>query len=301
MLRLLFLLLFVPHLLPAQKLPSIQEKVKDFQKHDGFFPFYWDEQSGKIFLQIEETEKEFLYVTSLPAGIGSNDIGLDRGLLGDCRIVKFIKTGPKVLLVEPNYNFRAVTDDIKEKQAVEGSFAQSTLWGFSVEAQTGNAVLVDATDFFMRDAMKIANQLRRGKQGNYSPDKTRSVIYLPRTKNFPLNSEWEASITLVNNDGETGRFLQSVTPSSEAITVRMHHSFVQLPDDGYQPREYDPRSGFIPVSFFDYSTPVSEPIIKRFIMRHRLQKKDPSATMSEAVEPIIYYLDNGTPDPIRSA
>ena len=301
MLRLLFLLLFFPHLLPAQKLPSIQEKVKDFQKHDGFFPFYWDEQSGKIFLQIDETEKEFLYVTSLPAGIGSNDIGLDRGLLGDSRIVNFIRTGPKVLLVEPNYNFRAVTDDIKEKQAVEESFAQSTLWGFSVEAQTGNAVLVDATDFFMRDAMKIANQLRRGKQGNYSPDKTRSVMYLPRTKNFPLNSEWEASITLVNNDGETGRFLQSVTPSSEAITVRMHHSFVQLPDDGYQPREYDPRSGFIPVSFFDYSTPVSEPIIKRFIMRHRLQKKDPSAAMSEAVEPIVYYLDNGTPEPIRSA
>ncbi len=301
MLRLLFLLLLVPLLLPAQKLPSIQEKVKGFQKHDGFFPFYWDEQTGKIFLQIDETEKEFLYVTSLPAGIGSNDIGLDRGLLGDSRIVKFKRTGPKVLLVEPNYNFRAVTDDMNEKQAVEQSFAQSTLWGFSVEAQTGNVVLVDATDFFMRDAMKVANRLRSGKQGNYSPDKTRSVMYLPRTKNFPLNSEWEASVTMVNNDGETGHFLQSVTPSSEAITIRMHHSFVQLPDDKYQPREYDPRSGFIPVSFFDYSTPVSEPIVKRFIMRHRLQKKDPSAAMSEAVEPIVYYLDNGTPEPIRSA
>lgn len=301
MMRFCFLLLLFPVYLSAQKFPSIQEKVKDFKKFDGYVPFYWDDKNGKIWLQINPAEKEFLYVTSLPAGLGSNDIGLDRGLLGEDRIVKFSRVGPKVLLVQPNYNYRASATDSREKAAVEQSFAQSILWGFTVEAETGNEVLIDATEFLLRDAMKVSSRLKGMRQGNYSLDKTRSALYLPRTKNFPLNTEWEATITFTNSDGETGRYVQAVTPSTEAFSVRMHHSFVQLPDENYTPRKYDPRSGFIPVSYFDYSTPVSEPIAKHFIIRHRLQKKDPTAAVSEAIKPIIYYLDNGTPEPIRSA
>jgi hypothetical protein len=162
-------------------------------------------------------------------------------------------------------------------------------------------MLVDATDFFLRDAIRAGNDIRSQRQGNYSFDKSRSVIYLPGTKNFQLNSEIETTITLINNDGETGGFVRSVTPSVEAITLRMHHSFVQLPDKNYKPRIFDPRSGYIPISFFDFSTPVSEPIEKFYAIRHRLQKKDPAASMSEPVKPIVYYLDNGTPEPIRTA
>jgi hypothetical protein len=204
-------------------------------------------------------------------------------------------------MIEPNYGYRAVTNDVAEKRAVEQSFAQSTLWGFTTEAETGNHYLVDATDFLLRDAMQAANRLKSNQQGNYTLDKTRSAIYLPRTKNFPLNTEFEATVTFTNADGITGNFVNSVAPSPEALTLRMHHSFVQLPDGDYKPRVFDPRSSFIPVSFYDYSTPVAEPIEKFFIMRHRLKKKDPSAAMSEAVKPIVYYLDNGTPEPIRSA
>ncbi len=289
--------------LPAgrQGLPNIEEKTKDLKKYEGFLNFYWDENAGKIFLEINKTDTEILYVTSLPAGLGSNDIGLDRGLLGGEKVVKFSKVGRKIFLIQPNYNYRAVTNDAAEKRAVEQSFAQSTLWGFTLEAETGNHYLVDATDFLMRDAMQVSNRLRSNQQGNYSLDKTRSSFYLPRIKNFPLNSEFETTITFTNNDGNTGNYVNSVTPSSEAITLRMHHSFVQLPDNDYKPRIFDPRSSYIPVSFFDYSTPVSEPIEKYFIMRHRLKKKDPTAAMSEAIKPIIYYLDNGTPEPIRSA
>ena len=237
----------------------------------------------------------------MPAAIGSNDIGLDRGLLGDGRIVIFNRVGRKLLMVQPNYSYRAVTTDKAERRAVEQSFAQSTLWGFSIEAESNGHALVDATDFLLRDAMKVSSRLQGMKQGNYSLDKTRSAIYLPQSKNFPLNTELEATITFVNNDGETGGYVNSVTPSAEAITVRMHHSFVQLPDNNYQPRVLDPRSSFIDISYFDYSTPVSEPISKYYIIRHRLEKKDPTAARSEAVKPIIYYLDNGTPEPIRSA
>jgi len=306
--RFLFLFFLFPVCLTAQNLPagrqglsSIEDKTKDFKKFEGYINFYWDENADKIWLEINKLDTEILYVTSLPAGLGSNDIGLDRGLPGGERIVKFTKVGRKILLIQPNYNYRAVTNDASEKRAVEQSFAQSTLWGFTVEAETSDHYLVDATDFLLRDAMQVSITLRRNQQGSYSLDKSRSAIYLPRTKDFPLNSEFETTITFINSDGNTGNYVNSVTPSSEAITLRMHHSFVQLPDNNYKPRIFDPRSSYGPISFYDYSTPVSEPLEKLFITRHRLQKKDPTAAMSESVKPIIYYLDNGTPEPIRSA
>ncbi|MEJ0106841.1 MAG: zinc-dependent metalloprotease [Bacteroidota bacterium] len=291
----------LPLLSFAQALPTIEEKTKGLKKYEGYLNFYWDENAGKIWLEIDKPDSEILYQTSLPAALGSNDIGLDRGLQVDTRVVKFSRTGRKILMIQPNYDYRAVTPDKAEQRAVEQSFAQSTIWGFTVEAESNGHVLVDATDFLIRDAVKAANRLRSMRQGSYSFDKSRSAIYLPRTKNFPQNTELEATITLVNNDGEPGNYVQSVTPSPEAITLRMHHSFVQLPDKNYTPRVFDPRSSFIQMSYFDYSTPVPEPIDKYLIIRHRLQKKDPSAAKSEAVKPIVYYLDNGTPEPIRSA
>jgi hypothetical protein len=302
MIRLLPLLLIFPLFGYSQgSLPSIEQKTKDLKKSDGFIPFYWDENAGKIWMEISKLDSELLYISSLPAGLGSNDIGLDRGLLGGEKIVKFVKTGRKILLMQPNYDYRAVTNDPAEKRAVEQSFAQSALWGFTVEAESGNHYLVDATDFLLRDAMQVVNRLKSNQQGNFSLDKTRSVIYLPRTKNFPQNTEFESTVTFVSNDPNIGNYVSSVTPSADAITVRIHHSFVQLPDNDYTPRVFDPRSSFINTSYFDYSSPVSEPIDKYFITRHRLKKKDPTAARSEAVKPIIYYLDNGTPEPIRSA
>ena len=299
--RMLLFLFLSPLFLAAQKLPSIEEKTRDLKKQEGFFNFYWDENTGKIWLEVDAIDTEILYVVSLPGGLGSNDIGLDRGLLGGGRIVKFTKVGRKILMVQPNYDYRAVTSDAAEKRAVEQSFAQSTLWGFVLEAESNDHYLIDATDFLLRDAMQISNRIRSRQQGNYVLDKTRSAVYLPRTKNFPLNTEFETSVTFTNSDGITGSFVNSTAPSAEAITLRIHHSFVQLPDNEYKPRLFDPRSSYGPISFFDYSTPVSEPIEKLFIRRHRLKKKDPTAALSEPVKPIIYYLDNGTPEPIRGA
>jgi hypothetical protein len=299
--KLLLLAFLLPLFSAGQSLPSIEEKTKGLKKFEGYFNFYWDENAGKIWLEVSRLDSEFLYVTSLPAGLGSNDIGLDRGLMGGGKVVKFSKVGKKILLVQPNYYYRAITNDAAEKRAVEQSFAQSTLWGFSEEAETGDHYLVDATDFLLRDATQVVNRLRNNQQGNYSLDKTRSTIYLPRTKNFPFNTEFETTVTFTNSDGNVSYNVISVTPSPEAITLRMHHSFVQLPDNDYQPRIFDPRSSFFNIYYFDYSTPVSESISKYFICRHRLKKKDPTAALSEPVKPIIYYLDNGTPEPIRTA
>ena len=263
--------------------------------------FYWDESAGKLWLEIDKFDTEVLYQVSLPAGLGSNDVGLDRGLMGGTAMVKFNRVGNKILMVQSNYDYRAVTSDVAEKRAVDQSFAKSTLWGFTAEAESKGAVLVDATAFLMRDAMQVANTLQTKRQGNYSIDASRSALYMARTKNFPQNTEIETTITFATRDARPGNFVSSVTPSPDAITLRVHHSFVQAPDDNYIPRKFDARSGYASIAYFDYSTPVTEPINKMFIARHRLQKKDPTAAMSEPVKPIIYYLDNGTPEPIRSA
>jgi Met-zincin/Domain of unknown function (DUF5117) len=287
---------------------TIAEKTKDAQKLPGYFNLYWDAKSGKLWLEIDKWDTEFLYQTSLPAGVGSNDIGLDRGQMGETRIVRFERIGPKILLIQSNLDYRAVTSDPDERAAVRQSFAESALWGFSLAAEDGSGdatstnggrVLVDATEFFLRDAHHVPEVLARAKQGSFKLDDKRCAFYLARTKNFPLNTEVEATLTFAGD--HPGQWVKDVTPSPESITVRQHHSFVQLPQPGYKPRAYDPRSSYFGISYQDYSTPISEPIVKRFIARHRLQKKDPSAAMSDAVEPIIYYLDRGTPEPIRSA
>lgn len=278
---------------------GIAVKVAGMRHFPGYFDFYYDENQDKIFLVIDKFDAEFLYVNSLPAGVGSNDIGLDRGQLGDERVVKFERRGPKVLLIQPNYRYRAITENTDEQKAVEQAFAQSVLWGFTVTSEENGKVLVDATDFYLQDAHDVTGTLRSQQQGNYSLDKTRCAFYLPRTKNFPLNTEIEVTLTFTGQ--ATGAFIRSVTPSPNSVTVRQHHSFVQLPDNNYKPRKFDPRAGYFGMSYYDYATPISEPIEKRFINRHRLEKKNPTAPSSEAVEPIVYYLDLGTPEPIRSA
>lgn len=278
---------------------GIDDKVKSMKKYPGYFEFYYDEKNDKIFLVIDKFNTEFLYVNSLPTGVGSNDIGLDRGQLGGERVVKFERRGPKILMVEPNYRYRAITSNEAERKAVEEAFAQSVLWGFKVEAEDNGKVLVDASDFFMQDAHNVTGTLKNTQQGNYSLDKSRSAFYTERIKNFPQNSEFEITLTFTGQP--TGAFIRSVTPTPSSVTVRQHHSFIQLPDANYKPRNFDPRAGYFGTAYFDYATPINQPIEKKFITRHRLKKKDPSAVLSEPVEPIIYYLDRGTPEPIRTA
>ncbi len=272
---------------------------KNLQILEGFFNSYYNEDADELYLEVNRLDTEFLYVYSLRTGLGSNDIGLDRGKLGEEQVVKFVKTGNKLMLIEPNLKYRAVTDNQAEKKSVEEAFARSVLFGFDIKEKKGDAYIIDFTPFLLRDAYDVAGILKRAKQGNFSFDKSRSALSLERTKSFPKNSEFEALTTLSGSDA--GAWLKSVAPDNGHVSVIQHHSFVELPDDKYKPRVYDPRSGSYPFSYMDYSTPVSSDITKRFIMRHRLEKKDPNAALSEAVEPIVYYLDPGTPEPVRSA
>lgn len=282
------------------RLPSISEKVAGMQKFAGFFPFYWDAKAGKVWLEIDKWNSEFLYVEALPAGIGSNDIGLDRGELGNSYIVRFERTGPRVLLIAPNYRYRAISNNADERRAVKDAFAESVVWGFEVGAEEGDRVLVDATNFYLRDHHGIPGTLQRLQQGQFRLDASRSAFFLPNTKNFPKNTEVEVTLTFTT-DGDPGALVRSVTPMPQAITVRERVSFVELPPPGFKPRENDPRAGFFGIQYMDFATPIADVITKRYIARHRLQKKDPSAQVSEAVEPIVYYVDRGAPEPVRSA
>jgi hypothetical protein len=284
----------------SPKTPTITEKIAGMQKFPGYFPFYWDAKAGKVWLEIDKWNSEFLYVESMPAGIGSNDIGLDRGELGQSFIVRFERTGPRVLLIAPNYAYRANSNNADERRAVKDAFAESTLWGFEVAAEEDNRVLVDATAFYLRDVHGVPGTLQRLQQGTFRLDSTRSAFYLANTKNFPRNTEVEVTLTFTT-DGDPGPLVRSVTPMPQAITVREHVSFVELPPPGFKPRANDPRAGFSGIQYMDFATPIQDPITKRYILRHRLQKKDPSAATSEAVEPIVYYVDRGAPEPVRSA
>ena len=281
-------------------LPSIEAHTEGMTRIDGFLPMYWDESAGTLWLEIGRWNEELLHYTSLPAGMGQNDIGLNRGDLSGRHVVVFKRVGPKVLMEEPNYDYRAITDDPLERRSVEDGFPTSILWGFEAEAETGDRVLVDATDFLMTDWAGVETTLERG-QGSWSLDDSRSALYMPRTRGFPSNTEIEVTLTFTS--ANPGGLVRSVTPTANAMTVRQHHSFVELPplDGSYQPRKADPRAGFGGPTFMDFAQPIEEDLQIRYIARHRLEKRNPNAERSEPVEPIVYYLDPGTPEPVRSA
>jgi len=309
------------------------DRLAGMQKIDGFFPVYWEERTGSLFLEIPKFDSEFLYVTGLAAGLGSNDIGLDRGIGGGGRIVRFERVGPKVFLVQGNESFRSSSPNPAERKSVEDSFAKSILWGFTVAGETNGHVVVDATPFLLRDVFGAANALR---PGTYRVDATRSALYMPRTKAFPKNTEIETTLTFVNEAAggrgggggpaqgpqrieqpATGRgaggggggrggglfsgSVASVTPTAEAVTLREHVSLVELPDGNYKTRYDDPRAGYAGLSFVDYSVPIGDQMVQRYIRRHRLEKKDPNAAISEPVKPIQYWVDSGAPEDVRKA
>ncbi len=272
------LLLFIGSAQAAQQpagagLPSITEKTAGMQKFEGYFNLYWEEKAEKMWLEIERWKTEFLYVTSIPSSIE----GRDRGAWNGGWVVQFERTGSKVFLTRSNYGFRALGDNPVEQRAVAEAYTSAVVFGFRVAAEEGDRVLVDATDFFVRDAQNL---------GLGGLDKNRSAFYWSRTRSFPKNTEVELTLTF-NERGGT--------------SIRLHHSMVELPDSRFQPRRYDPRAGVQGIDFLDYATPFSEPIRRSYSCRFRLFKKDPGSPVSDPVQPIVYYVDPTVPEPIQSA
>ena len=296
---------------PAASLSAITQGLKKFE---GYFPFYYDDKTGKVYLEVARFDQKFLYFSSLTNGVGLG--GPERGVASS-EVAKFVKIGPKVMLLEPNLAYRASGKNPDEQRAVESAFAKSIIWGFTPVAVEGTTVLLDLTPFLVRDSQKLTDQLGRrsfaglrgGASGSapapYRFDETRSAVYPDNTRNFPQNTEFEAVVTFVGGPGAGeltfGMGSAGLAPDPNAVTVRMHQSFVQLPAPGYQPRAFDPRSGFNQFSYQDFSAPMSEPLVQRFSRRHRLAKKNPNAKVSDPVAPIVYYVDRGAPPDIKRA
>jgi hypothetical protein len=312
------------------RVQAVEERTAGMQKIDGYFPLYWDERTGNLFLEIPRFNQEFLFITGLAAGLGSNDIGLDRGQIGHARVVSFQRSGPRIMLMEGNDSFRSSSPNPLERKSVEDSFAKSVLFGFPIAAESNGHVLVDATDFFIRDDHGAGSLLR---PGTYRVDRGRSAIYMDRTKAFPKNTEVEVMLTFANDaaagrggNGATGPAqgprpifppaagggggrggglfsgsVASVSPATEAVTLREHYSLVELPDGNFKPREDDPRAGYGGVTYVDYSVPIGEQVTRHWIRRHRLVKKNPNAAISEPVKPIEYWVDPGAPKDIQQA
>ena len=274
------------------------QQTAGLDRRDGFIPFYFDEHSGKLLLEVTRLDRDFLYLYSLSTGIGSNDLGLDRGTTGDEAVVRFQRFGPRLFLVRRNLRFRASHDSV-EARTVEESFASSVLASFPILAEDGGKVLIDASDFVLQDVFNVRGALQRGQQGVFRLDRNRSAIYPPRTKAFPKNTEVEVLLTLESD--APGREVARHTPDPHALTLREHHSFVELPDDNYKPRAFDPRVGIFPTVFYDFSQPFNRQPEVRWLTRWRLEKKDPTAAVSEPVKPLVYYLDRGIPEPYRTA
>ncbi|HEY8569964.1 zinc-dependent metalloprotease [Microbulbifer sp.] len=275
---------------------SISSLTGGMERQQGLFDFYWDKQKGRILLEVDSFDRELLLLTGLAQGLGSNPVGLDRNQVGESRVVKFERIGNKVLLHEINLKYRALSDNPAERRAVSEAFASSVLWGFEVLGEEGGGVLVDFTPFVLSDQHGIGQRLKDARQGNYSIDGSKSAVYLPRTKSFPLNTEFEAQLTFAGS--EPGNYLKEVVPTPNLVTLRQHISLVALPDDDYKPRQFHSRSGYFPLTYRDYATDIDQPMDQRLIYRHRLQKRPGS---NEPVEPIVYYVDSGVPEPVRSA
>lgn len=281
------------------QLPTITDYTKSFEKRDGYFPLYWDVKKGRLLLEVPRLGEEFLYLSSLATGLGDVQLGLDRGTIGDERLARFERTGPRVALVLENPRFRATTDNAALARSVRESFPTSTPASFEILAEEDGRLLVDATPFLVSDVMDVRGALRQANEGAFQLDRDRSAAYLERTKAFPRNTEVEVSLTFTSDN--PGRRVQQHAPDGRAVTLREHHSFVKLPEPGFQPRRFDPRVGIFPVTFYDFAKPLDQDYVTRYAMRHRLVKKESAAAVSEPVAPIVYYLDPGLPEPYRTA
>lgn len=293
---------------PAAGADPIAKKVGDAEKREGLLTFYVDRKGGKIWLELpavmdsESGEEgsaeegkigEYLYVEGLATGLGSNPVGLDRGQLGDSKLVVFRRLGDRLLIEEPNLGFRALSDNRREQLATRQSFANSVLWAGKIEERAPDGrSLVDFTSFLVRDAHGVAATLKRTGQGSYRLDRERSAIDFSACLAFPDNLEFEALLTYASD--APGRLVSRTAPMGEAFGLVQHHSLIRLPDDGYTPREFDPRAGSFAISFQDYAAPLDDTIHKRWIVRHRLTESGPDSE-------IVYYVDPGAPEPVRSA
>lgn len=286
----------------AGSIGSIAARMRGLEKHDGFIPVYLDRKSDKVYLEIPRDSLRALYFLSLATGLGSNPIGLDRGSEQGEYVARFDRDGGRVLLVLENWKYRSsATDNPSHVRTVAEAFPASTVAALPIVGEERGHYLVDATDFIYRDWVNVAGTLASADEGSYTVARDRSSIYRPYTNAFPKNTEIDVSLTYALASGRPGRTIAALSPDGRAFTLRQHMSFLELPDGAYTPREMDPRVGYFGITFKDYAQPIQGSLEQRWIARHRLERVDANDPRSPIKNPIVYYVDRGIPEPIRTA
>lgn len=286
---------------PPAPVSSIAAKTAGMERRDGFIPLYLDWKQGKIFLELPRDSMHTLMFVTLATGLGSNPIGLDRGSGGDSYVARFDRNGDRVLVVFENWNYRtSAANNPDHARTVLEAFPPSTPGSLPIIAQEGGRLVVDATDFVMRDWNDVTGTLTASNEGTYAVARDRSSVYRAYTKAFPENTEVDVALTFATQ-GKPGQTIAQIVPDGKSFTLRQHLSFVQLPDNAYQPRALDPRTGFFGITFNDYAQPIQLPLEQRWIMRHRLERVNPGDPNSPIKNPLVYYIDRGIPEPIRTA
>lgn len=282
----------------------IRTFTASMQSRDGFVPVHVDPETGKVFLEVQRLNQDFLYVTSMATGLGSGRaFELDRGNTTAQGIVRFERHGPRVFLIRQNSAFTATAGGEAASRNVRESFPVSVLASLPIVEQNAGRLLVDATDLFLSDVFGVQGSVRRYGLGEVKLDKTRSYVSAEQTKAFPKNSEIRAVLTF---SAETPHAeLRRHAPDGRSITLEQHHSFVELPTEPLPARVYDPRTANSEATVTDFSEGFADDYRKRYVTRWRLVPKDPVAYLRgelvEPVEPIVYYLDPALPEPYRSA
>lgn len=279
---------------------NIGEKTAGYLKRDGFIPIYLNDTTGKILLEIPRDSFPALMVTMQATGLGSNPIGIDRGGGGETRVVNFRRNGDHVYVVFANTRYRGAANSPEHQRTVDESFPPSTVAAMPLLAEQDGKLLVDATDFFIRDWTDVAATLLSSRQGTYAVAKDRSSIDWSKTKAFPKNSDVDVALTFATN-GRPGSIVGRITPDGSAVTLHEHVSLIQLPDDQFKPRAADPRVGYFGVTFNDYAQPIDLPLQQNWIDRHRLERVNPNDPNSPIKNPIVYCVDPGIPEPIKTA
>ena len=279
---------------------SIATATANMQRRDGWVPVFLDPAAGKIYLELPNDSLRALLVTTQPTGLGSNPIGIDRGGDAGAQVARFDRSGARVLVVFENWNYRGASDNPDHARTVAEAFPPSTVAALPVVASEGGRILVDATEFVLTDWLNVGATLQQGEQGSYSVARDRSSVNAALTRGFPRNTEIDAWLTFATG-GQPGRIVSQIVPDGRAFTLRQHISLLPLPDASYSPRQLDPRVGFFGIVFKDYAQPIQGALEQRWIARHRLTRADPADPSSAITNPIVYYIDRGIPEPVRSA
>jgi hypothetical protein len=263
-----------------------------------------DPLSGKIIATLPKPDADgvsgrFIYLSQLETGLGSAPIGLDKAGPSSSRILVFRRIGKKVAAEIENPKFVANTGTEDERRAVRRSFATSTIWmGEVADSNKDGSFTVDLAGFLARDDIGVVQAMKQGGGGDFKLVGELSAADPNFVKIFPRNAEFAARLTF-RSDEPTAE-VTNIIPDSQTMTLILRHSLIKLPEPGYISR-HDPFGYTIARQQVDFSAPLGSTLVRDVAQRFRLEKVDPAAERSPVKQPIVFYIDRGAPEPLRTA